>query len=277
MIPGFIPAFIRIGFLDLRWIDVLDIVLVGLLIYQLYRLLRGSLAYNIFIGFLIVYLFSLLFKALDMQLISQIFGQFIGVGVIALLIVFQPEVRRFLLYIGRGSALGHSKLFHRLNLRAFGSMLRTTDDALLASVKSSIMKMSKRKVGALIVFSQTSKLQFFTDTGITLDAQVSGNLLESIFQKTSPLHDGAVIIVDHRIKAAACILPVSETTELSASMGLRHRAAVGITENSDAIALVISEEKGKISYAKAGQLYQEISEDQVVELLHSIWNGPTPL
>lgn len=271
--PPFAPGFIHFGFLELRWIDLLDIFLVGLLIHQVYRLLRGSLAYNIFIGFLIVYLLSLVFKALDMHLISEIMGQFVGVGVIALLIVFQPEVRRFLLYIGRGSALSRFHLLRRFNLRAFGERNRTADLQQIDNLYTSLDRMMRKKTGALIVFSQTAKLQFFAESGVRLDAQVSGKLLESIFQKNSPLHDGAVIISDRRIRAAACILPVSESTDLPGRLGLRHRAAVGITEHSDAIALVISEENGKMGYARAGQWHPSPGETEIRKLLLDLWAG----
>jgi len=269
-----VPAFIRFGFFELRFIDVLDILLVGFLLYQLYRIIRGSLAYSIFVGFLIVYLLSLLFRALNMQLISQIMGQFISVGVLALLIVFQPEVRRFLLYIGRGSELQRSRFFRRFSLRRLGRGIQDEDPAFLPSLEASLLKMARKKTGVLLVFSQTSRLQFFADTGVKLDAEVSGKLLETIFQKSSPLHDGAVIIADHRIVAAACILPVSETSELPGQLGLRHRAAVGITEHSDATALVISEEKGKISFARSGLLRLDISEEELGQLLRETWSAP---
>lgn len=263
-------TFFRIGFLEFRVIDLVDILLVGFLIYQLYRLIRGSLAYNIFIGLLIVYLLSLLFRALDMQLISQILGQFIGVGVLALLIVFQPEVRRFLLLLGRGSDLTRSGFLRRLNLRP-RDWAQDSADTMIPDVAASITALAKRRTGALIVFSQTSRLQFFANTGESLDAALSGKLLESIFEKSSPLHDGAVIVADGRIVAAACILPVSENPDISARLGLRHRSAVGITEHSDATAIIVSEERGNVSYAREGQLVMNLDEQRLKKLLRELW------
>lgn len=266
-----VEAFIRIGFLEIRIIDLLDIVLVGFLIYQVYRLIRGSLAYNIFIGLLTVYLLSLLFNALDMQLISQILGQFIGVGVLALLIVFQPEVRRFLLYIGRGSELRRRDWIKRLRIPGLETAQGTEAEDLIPDLSASVLRMSRKKIGALIVFSRTSKLQFFANTGQSMDSQISGKLLESIFEKNSPLHDGAVIIADGRILAAACILPISENQDLGPHVGLRHRAAVGITEHSDAFALLVSEERGWISYAHQGQLHSNVNENELPGLLSQFW------
>jgi diadenylate cyclase len=252
-----IPAFLRIGFLELRVIDVVDILLVGFLIYQLYRLIRGSLAYNIFIGLLIVYGLSLLFRALDMELISGILGQFIGVGVLALLIVFQPEVRRFLLLIGRGSELrrsGLAGLWRRLNLRRLVLEDEEADPALAAELAAALERLARRRVGALLVFSGSGRLLHHAGTGKSLDAKANGPLIESIFQKDSPLHDGALIVARRRLVAAACILPVSENPDLPPRFGLRHRAAAGITEQSDATAVVVSEERGEISVFRDGRV-----------------------
>jgi uncharacterized protein (TIGR00159 family) len=251
---GTIAAFIRIGFLELRIIDLIDILLVGFLIYQLYRLIRGSLAYNIFIGLLIIYGLHLLFQALDMQLISQILGQFIGVGVLALLIVFQPEVRRFLLFIGKGPELRRSRLWKQLNLRRLFLTEDGADPALPGELAASMLNLARRRVGALLVISPSSRLQHLSNTGISLDAKPNGPLLESIFQENSPLHDGALILAEQRLVAAACVLPVSETQDLPAHFGLRHRAAAGITEQSDATAIVVSEERGQITAFRDGRI-----------------------
>lgn len=252
--PAGVLGFIRIGFLELRVIDLVDILLVGFLIYQLYRLIRGSLAYNIFIGLLIIYGLHLLFQALDMQLISQILGQFIGVGVLALLIVFQPEVRRFLLLIGRGPELRRSRFWRRLNLRRLVLTDDGTDPALPGELAASLQRLARKRIGALLVFSPNSRLQHVANTGMALDAKPNGALMESIFQKNSPLHDGALILAEQRLVAAACVLPVSENPDLPPHFGLRHRAAAGITEQSDATAIVVSEERGKITAFRDGRI-----------------------
>ncbi|MFT7588689.1 MAG: diadenylate cyclase [Limisphaerales bacterium] len=262
-----LPGLIKIGFLDIRVIDILDVILVAFLIYQLYRLIRGSLAYNIFLGLLIVYLLSLLFQALDMQLISQIMGQFIGIGVLALLIVFQPEVRRFLLFVGRSSELRNQDWLRKLNFKWFEIDDDNTNSGTVLELINSLERMSQKHTGALLVFAHTSKLQFFSDSGTKLDAGLSGKLIESIFQVSSPMHDGALIIADRRIRAAGSILPVSDNPNIPSRLGLRHRAAVGITEHSDAIAIIVSEERGQISYARAGQLFQDVNSEQLEVLI----------
>jgi len=249
-------AFIKIGFLEIRLLDIIDIALVGLLIYQLYRLLRGSLAFNIFIGLLLVYLAWYLVRAFEMQLLEGILGQFIGVGVIALLIVFQPEVRRFLLFIGRSSIVRRTRLWRRMMQRNWDA--RTDAEKYISEITAAVMNFSMSRTGAIIVFADSSRLQFFANSGVTIEAEITSKLLESIFQKGSPLHDGAVIISENKVVAAGCVLPVSENPYLPSRVGLRHRAGVGITEHSDAITIIVSEETGHISYAKVGKLFQKI-------------------
>lgn len=264
-----IIQFIKIGFLEIRLLDILDIILVGLLIFQLYRLVKGSLAFSIFIGLLIVYLVSLVVQSFDMDLLSGILGQFVGVGVIAVLIVFQPEVRRFLLYVGRGSRIGREGFWRKLSINQW--RLSTQKEAQIKTVIRAIDSFSRTNTGALIVYAVTSKLQFYANTGEIMDANISANLLESIFNKTSPLHDGAVIISNDKVLAAKCVLPVSENPDIPSILGMRHRAAVGITEHSDALALVVSEVNGKISYAYEGKLHLDVGSDQVHKKLHDIF------
>jgi len=256
----------KIGFLEIRFLDIVDFLLVGFLLYQIYKLLRGSLAFNIFLGLLLIYLLWWLVKTLNMQLLAGILDQFISVGVIALLIVFQPEVRRFLLFIGKGSILKKGGLWRRLSF--------SKDWGLSAQVeqhKSEIIlalnNLSKAKTGAIIVFAKTSKLQFFANTGVIIDGIISSKLLESIFDKKSPLHDGAIIIAGNKVTAANCVLPVSENPDLPSRIGLRHKAAVGITEHSDATAIIVSEEKGNISYAKEGKLKLTVNEQELDNII----------
>lgn len=245
-------AFIKIGFLEIRFLDILDILLVGLLIFQLYKLVRGSLAFNIFVGLFFVYLSSLLVRALNMHLLSGILGQFIDVGVILLLIVFQPEIRRFLVFVGRGNIWKKGSVWKKFLTKKMS--IHGNYEEILAETEIALNNLASTKTGALIVFSQGSELRHHTNTGVEIEGVVSGKMLESIFNKNSPLHDGAVIISEGKIIAANCVLPISDNPNLPERVGLRHRAAVGISEISDALAIVVSEERGELAYAIQGQL-----------------------
>ncbi len=255
----------KIGFLQLDFIDLVDAVLVALLIYQVYRLLKGSLAFNIFIGMLLVYLIWFAVRALEMNLLQGIIGKFIDVGVIALLIVFQPEVRKFLLFIGRGS---NPSRFNNFMRSLFSREKRApVMEQSAREIATAAENFSHSKTGAIIVLSVTSRLQFYANTGVIIEGVISSKLLESIFEKNSPLHDGAVIIADLKIIAAGCVLPVSDNPDLPSRLGMRHRATVGITEHSDAMAIAVSEENGQISYARNGKLEQNISADELTKVL----------
>ena len=260
-----LPFLFQIGFLDIRLLDVLDVLLVGFLIYQLYRLVKGSLAFNIFIGLLIVYLAALVVRSVNMELLSGILDQFLGVGVIAVLIVFQPEVRRFLLYVGRSSRFSRDSIWSKLSVRKWS--ISTEKEIEINQVIKAVDNLSRTNTGALIVFTLSSRMQFVVDTGVTLESKISGSLLESIFYKNSPLHDGAVIIAEDKILAAKCVLPVSENPDLPSHLGMRHRAAVGVSEQSDALAVVVSEERGIISYAYEGKLHTDIDSATLKQVL----------
>jgi diadenylate cyclase len=257
---------IKIGFLEFRWIDLLDVIIVGLLIFQIYKLIRGSLAFNIFIGFIIFYFLWLAVRFSGMELLSGIMNQFISMGVVALLIVFQPEVRKFLLYLGKGGQLKQPAtsmwgIFNR-NAADRERFSESVPEILLA-----VENLKKNKLGAILVFSQTSRMQMIASSGVLMDSIISSKLIESVFEKTSPLHDGAIIINDFKIVAAGCVLPVSDNSEQASRLGLRHRAAIGITEVSDAIAIVVSEEKGTLSYARNGRLINDITINDIKILL----------
>lgn len=253
-----------LAFLTFRWLDALDILIVAILLYQLYNLVRGTAAINIFLGILSLYLLWLLVRALNMQLLGSILGQFIGVGVLALIVVFQQEVRRFLLLIGTtGFMSGKGSPFKWLQLKR-----NIGRDALnINAVVSACLNMAQDVTGAIIVISRESNLQFYLNTGEKVEAEVSAKLLESIFYKNSPLHDGAVILSGNHIKAARCVLPVTDDDEFPAHLGMRHRAAVGLTENSDAITIVVSEQTGAISVAHEGELEYEVSPKRLRDLL----------
>lgn len=207
---------------------------------------------NIFFGILSVYVLYLLVDALQMHLLSQILGQFIGVGVLALIVVFQQEIRRFLLFIGSTTMNNRMKFLKKLLPRQWEYMPRTATD--LQAIKQAVISLQSSHTGALLVFLKNSELKNYQRTGTVIDAKVSAPLIQSIFFRNSPLHDGAIMIKDNRILAAGCILPISERTDFPVYLGLRHRAAVGVTELSDVVAVVVSEETGKLSIASNGVL-----------------------
>lgn len=237
------------GFIDIRLLDILDILFVAVLLFELYRLLRGTVAINIFLGIVAIFLVWKVVDALQMELLSQILGAFISVGFIALIVIFQPEIRQFLLALGTPNFLKRRKgkfLFWNFNMKY--EIELDIDTIILAC-----QRMADTKQGALIVISQQNELRQIRETGESMNAQISAPLIENIFFKNSPLHDGAMIIFNNEIKAAGCILPVSNNPNLPPRLGLRHRAAIGITEQSDCIAIVVSEQNGKISFCKEGE------------------------
>jgi len=254
-----------LGFLTFRWLDALDILIVALLLYQLYNLVRGTAAINIFLGILSLYLLWLLVRALNMQLLGSILGQFIGVGVLALIVVFQQEIRRFLLLIGTTGFMSRKgSPFKWLHIT---KGLKGEDVLDVNAIVSACLDMAYKSTGAIIVVTRESNLQFYASTGEKIDAEVSAKILESIFYKNSPLHDGAVIVAGNRIKAARCVLPVTDDDEFPAHLGMRHRAAVGLSETSDAMAIVVSEQTGGISIAYEGKLQYDISPKQLRDTL----------
>ena len=255
----------QIGFLPVRFLDVLDILIVGYLMYQIYKLLRGSVAFNIFIGFILIYVVNWLVHLLEMNLLASILGQLVSVGVLMLLIIFQPEVRRFLLFIGDSTIRQRSNFISRLLDR--NQPVGANRLQYLQAIKAAIINLSRSKRGALIVFANNINLEFFADSGVQLNAFISQQLIESVFAKDSPLHDGAMIISRDKVKAASCILPVSTNTNLPSSAGLRHRAGVGVTENTNVSAFIVSEENGQISFAHEGQLKQLLTEADLTQLL----------
>jgi uncharacterized protein (TIGR00159 family) len=260
-------AWFEIGFLPIRIWDIIDILIVGYLIYQIYKLLRGSVAFNIFVGVILIYILSWVVKMLQMDLLSSLLGQFVSVGVLMLLIIFQPEVRRFLLILGNNTLRQRSNFFNRL---LSGKLKIFEDDVLTQNaeaIQKAMLRMSRTKTGALIVFASNLNLEYFSNSGVILDAKISQPMIESIFNKESPLHDGAVVISNNKIHAASCVLPLSSNPDLPKSAGLRHRAAVGVTENSNVTVFIVSEETGIISYASEGRLSRNIPESKLRELL----------
>ena len=244
----------KIGFLDVRWIDIMDILLVSVLLYQVYKLLQGSVAVRVLIGFLVLYLTYLVVRAAQMELLAGILGQFMGVGVLAAIIIFSPEIRKFLLILGKTTFRQNDFLQSMMIWKK-----RTIKESFnITPIIEAAKVLSSTNTGALIVFSKNSELKFYVDSGDFMDAFISKRLLISIFNKHSPLHDGAVIVYQGKVRASRCILPVSER-DLPAQFGMRHRAAMGMSEATDTLTLTISEETGQMSLARNGVIDSNLS------------------
>ena len=257
-----------INFLQFGWIDAADVLLVTVLLYQLYKLLRGSVALNVALGLVSFYLLYLVVKATGMELLTKILGQFMSVGVLASIILFQQEIRRFLLNVGKATAL------ERMRSWTWGRPAEAAPLAVGPFVEAA-KSLSNKLTGALICFTQSSDLTPFADSGDRLDAEISKRLLLAIFNKTSPLHDGAVIVANGRLQAARCILPVSENPDVPASLGLRHRAAIGLSEITDAVVLVVSEETGAMSLVRHGEVHRNLPTGELRALLNEwLLSGP---
>ncbi len=256
----------KIGFLSVRLLDVIDILIVAFLLYKVYELLKGGVAINIFIGLLSIYvLWWFCVRILEMQLLGSILGQFVGVGVIALIIVFQQEVRRFLVLLGTSNIFTGNRIarpFRRWNIQSV-----TNTDTDPRPIVKACMNMSKAGTGALIVIQRNTDLKFYASTGDQMNATVSKRLIESIFFKNSPMHDGAIIISNDVIVAARCVLPVTDNPEIPGNYGMRHRAALGISEQSDAVAIIVSEETGSISIAISGELRANLNQEDLQDIL----------
>ncbi len=248
-----------IDFLDFKITDLIDITLVAVLLYYIYKLVRGTGAINIFIGIVIVWVFWKLTQLLQMKMISSVLGGFMSVGLIALIIVFQQEIRKFLLMIGSTNFAKNRRLVKPFRfLRHDGISSPVDVDAILSACE----RMCKSKTGAILVLEKSNSLDFVGSSGDEMNIEVNQPIIESIFYKNSPLHDGAAIIRGNFIVATRVILPLSRERTIPLRFGLRHRAAVGITEKTDALALVVSEESGQLSYIKNGEfvLYKDLTE-----------------
>ncbi|HIX55126.1 MAG TPA: diadenylate cyclase CdaA [Candidatus Sphingobacterium stercoripullorum] len=248
-----------------RLLDLLDVVLVAIILYYIYSLIKGTIAVNILTGVVLFYGIFLVVRQMEMHLLTEIFGGFISVGSIALIVVFQQEIRRFLLHIGRNISLRQKKLFWRF----IGPEKKTAtdNDEIVKAIVDACRSMSRSKTGALMVFSKYFEEEYYQTSGELIDAGISKRLLESIFFKNSPLHDGAVIIVDNRIMTASSVLPLSDREDLPPYFGLRHRAAIGVTEISEAVAVIVSEETGEMSFVKEGNINLNLSADELQSLL----------
>jgi len=250
--------------LDFSFLDIVDIILVAFLLYYIYKLIRGTVAINIFIGIVIFYLFFILFESLEMRMLTKFLGGFMSVGIIALIVVFQPEIRKFLLMIGSTNFSRKGSIISKLQF--LNGSIKTNNTDANAIVKA-CNKMASSKTGALIVLERNNNLDFLIETGDQMNIDLTQPILESIFFKNSPLHDGAIIVSNNTIKATRVILPVSNQNEIPSHFGLRHRAALGITEKTDALAVVVSEETGQISFINNGEfIIYENTQDLIKKL-----------
>ena len=240
------------GLVGVSFTDILDILLVAIIIYLIFRWIRGSAAINVFIAILLIYALNVVVDALNMKMMSRIVSTFIDVGVVALIVIFQPEIRHFLMNFGAGTRLGKSsRSFFR---KLLGEKEKNMEAEVLSSITEACKHLSDEKVGALMVFPHDLSLEYIARSGDKIDAAVSERLIRNLFFKNSPLHDGAVIIDGDRIIAARCTLPITSRTDIPASYGMRHKAAIGITEETDAVVIVVSEETGQVSFVKQGKV-----------------------
>lgn len=265
-------AILLTGLFKIRLLDVFDILLVAFILYELYNLLKGSVSINMFFAIVAMFLIWRITDALQMQMLTEILGAFFSVGIIALFIIFQPELRQFLLTLGKPDFI--QKRRRRFLFWHFTEGNSYTVD--IDKIVHACQKMSNVKQGALIIITRQHELRGIRETGQYINADISVELLENIFFPNSPLHDGAVIISGNKIDAARCILPVSKSPKLTANLGLRHRAAVGVTEQSDAIAIIVSEQTGKISYSEGGELVRNVEPSSLRDFLEDKLQSPAP-
>ena len=250
-------------FFDFGLKDIIDIVLVALALYYIYRLMRASRSLNVFTGILIfVVIWLFVSQIMGMRLLGSILNKLVSVGVIALIVIFQEDIRKFLYNLG-----AHQRIRSLMKLFSSKTDKRKDVKAVIMPVVMACMSMGKNKVGALIVVQHTMPLDDIARTGEEVDARISQRLIENIFFKNSPLHDGAMLIVDQRIRAAGCILPVSHDLDIPKELGLRHRSALGVSQESDAIAIVVSEETGGISIAMRGKFRLHLSAEELESIL----------
>ena len=241
------------GFLEMSFTDILDILLLGVIIFLAFKWLRGSSAISIFVAIVSLYLIRVLVSAFNMRLMNALMETVLDVGVLALIVIFQPEIRKFLISLGNrymNNAQGRA-LINRVLGRTGGGI---GSGEAVNEITEACRRMSEDKTGALIVIAQRTPLDDVIGTGDRIDAAIHRRLITNLFFKNSPLHDGAMVISGNRITAARCTLPITERTSIPAYFGMRHKAAIGITEVSDADVIVVSEETGRISFVKGGKV-----------------------
>lgn len=240
------------------WVDYLDIGIMAVLIYQLFLITRRTRSMQVFKGLLMLVLASYISEMLGLVSVNYLLHSILSNGILVLLILFQPEVKRTLEHLGRSANVGRNKE-------------QDESETPVEEIAKCLQRLSRRRVGALVVIEQKTGLQDFIDTGTRLDAVISASLLENIFEPNTPLHDGAVIIRGDRIEAAACILPLSDNNAISYDLGTRHRAALGVSESTDAMVLIVSEETGIISLAQNGRLTRHLDADAIRKVLRTVY------
>ncbi|MHB8108501.1 MAG: diadenylate cyclase CdaA [Syntrophorhabdaceae bacterium] len=241
---------------EIRWQDIVDVIIVAFIIFRVFILIKGTRAIQLLLGLVIVMFVFALAKRLELFTLSWIFNSFIGSIVFVVIVIFQDDLRRLLL------ALGRSPFFRKISY--------VKETLFLDELTNACLVMKKRSMGALVVVEREVGLEEFMEAGVRFDAEVNAELVVSIFQFASPLHDGALIIREGRIVSAGCVLPLTTADEIDKSLGTRHRAAIGITEVTDAVAIIVSEEKGIISYAQHGQIHLNISADELRKVLKDV-------
>ena len=246
--------------------DAVDIFLVAIMLYQLYKMVKGTAAVNVFIGLALIYIIWIIVRAFELKLLGSILGKFVNVGVIAVMVVFQQEIRKFLLYIGSNEFIKNKNW---KSILMFNTQDITTSRFALDAdaIINACFNMSETKTGALIIISRKSDLKFYVNTGESVDSALTEKMLENIFYKNSPMHDGAVIIKDNRIIAARCVLPVTEKENFPSHFGMRHRAAVGLTETTDALAITVSEQTGHVSLTVNGDINTNLNREKLRYLI----------
>lgn len=259
-------GWVNFNFQNIRIWDILDVLIVVYLIYLVYKLLRGSAALNIFIGVVFVLVIWWIVGKLEMSLLSRLLGQFVSIGVITLIIIFQPEVRRFLLLLGNTTQQGQSRFFRRFINNTITSS-EEEKEANILEIKKAIIRMSKSKTGALIILTDLISMENYASSGVEVNGQINQLLIESIFNKEGPLHDGAMVISEGLIKRVSCVLPLFSGAVLPRNAGLRHRAALGASEQLNTAAIIVSEENGNISLAVNKKLSEPLNEVTLHEKL----------
>ena len=258
-------------FISLRWLDVLDILIVAVLLYQLYNLIKGTVAIRIFIGILLILVLWRITVALQMELVANILGQFIGIGTIAFIIIFQPEIRKFLIRIGDNRIFQRYARKRRWKIPNLFQDQVSDTDLTVKEITRAVFNLSATKTGLLMILTRRSDLQTVIGTGKLVQAEITSELIETLFFKNTPLHDGAVIANKSKVIAASCMLPLSDKDTLPSQFGMRHRAAIGLTEQTDALAIVVSEENGDIHVVDHGHFYDFIDRKDFIDFLQDKW------
>ena len=244
---------------------ILDVILFLLLVWRVYRLLKGTIALNIFAGVLLLYILSWFVSTLEMPIMKIVISQFASIGVIVTVIVLQPEIRRFMMVLGQNTLKGR--------FRFFSQFMDTPEDESgqrsqkINALHEALLNMAQQRTGAIIIIANDVELMTVLRTGVILNAVISRPLIETIFKKESNLHDGALILAKGRVRAASCVLPLSDNPNIPQRFGLRHRSAVGVTETMGVVAFIVSEESGEIAFARDGNLKEALTSEQLKMLL----------